>query len=290
MQKTLFAKCSVERKEEHRIITRIIEEDGVKYVEKTAVGKAANTHVEKMLTYEAEAPYLTEGVRVVPCEKIEDGRIRFPYIEGQRLDKAIDEAAKQKKWDVLWEKVRLLRDIIMNVKETETFERTPEFDYYFGDVVIPEEWGSMEQLIGYTAARNVNIDMVAANIILADDIYVLDYEWRFDFPLPLKWILFRSIMLNGTLTTLPAEQREKLLELVEISREEEYIFSRMEEAFQRKLSGVTLYDLYLELPDKHTIVREENYRVPVQQEPHRSIPYRAARKVKRMIVSSVKRD
>lgn len=272
MQKITYAKCSVERKEEYRIITRILEEGGQKSVEKIAVSEKAGNHVERMADFAKNSPYTTENVCLVPCEKAEDGKVRFSYISGQRLDKVIDEAVKQENWDTVWEKVALLKDIIMNVKETESFQASDAFKEMFGDVPVLE---------GYEAARNVSLDMVSANIVLSDKIYILDYEWTFDFAVPLKFILYRSILLNGTLNVIPEEKKKVLMEIVGISQEECDIFLQMEIAFQKFVTGVSLNNLYPDMPSKYTIVREEDYR----PEPKRSLPYRAVRKVKRNVVT-----
>ena len=276
MQKTIFAKCSVERKEEYKIITRIFEEDGKKSVEKTAVGKASQAHVERMADFAKSNPYTTENVRLVPCEKVDAGKVRFAYVEGQRLDKVIDQAVKQQEWDVVWEHVTLLKNIIMNVKETEAFHATEVFKNMFGDV--PE-------LEGYEATKNVSLDMVSANIVLSDSIYILDYEWTFDFAIPLKFILYRSILLNGTLNVIPEDKKKHLMDIVDISEKECEMFLAMEIAFQKFVTGVSLNNLYPDMPTKHTVVREENY----CNEPKRSLPYRAVRKVKRILVSVLKR-
>ena len=131
--------------------------------------------------------------------------------------------------------------------------------------------------------------MVSANIILADRIYVLDYEWNFDFAIPLKFILYRSILLNGTLNVMPEEQKKQLMELVDISEEESQLFLQMEISFQKYVTGTSLNNLYPDMPSKYTIVKEENY-CNQPPEPHHSLPYRAARKVKRMIVAALKKE
>lgn len=271
MSKTIYAKCSVERKEEYKIITRIYEENGKKFVEKTAVGEMAKAHVERMADFSKRNPYMTENIVLVDCEKVEDGKVRFPYIEGQRLDKIIDEAVKRENWDTVWENVTLLKNIIMNVNGIEQFEKSEAFVKMFGDVTGLEK---------YDAARNVSFDMVSANMILADKIYILDYEWTFDFAVPLKFILYRSILLNGTLNVIPEEKKKILRNIVGISEEECDMFLQMEIAFQKFVTGVSLNNLYPQMPTKHTIVREENY----CNEPKRSLLYRAARKVKRTIL------
>ena len=164
----------------------------------------------------------------------------------------------------------------MNVNKKETFQVSDNFKQMFGDVPALE---------GYEAAGNVSLDMVSANIVLADKIYVLDYEWTFDTAVPLKFILYRSILLNGTLNVIPEDKKKILMELVAISEEECNTFLQMEIAFQKYVTGVSLNNLYPQMPSKYTIVREENY----CNEPKRSLPYRAARKIKRMIVSTVKK-
>ncbi len=297
---TSFAKCSVERKEPYKIYTRIYEENGKKIVEKQAVGNAAKAHVNRLADLSINCPYLTENVCIVPCEKVADGIVRFPYIEGERLDKVIDDAVKAKDWDAVWKHVTLLKDIITKVKGTEKFEITEEFRTIFGQIELPEPdekskkanaveepVDPLESLVGYEAAKNVNIDMVSANIILADKIYILDYEWNFDFAIPLKFILYRSILLNGTLNVMPEEQKAAMMEMIDISEEESQLFLQMEISLQKYITGTALNNIYHDMPSKYTIVKEENY-CNNPPEPKRSIPYRAARKIKRMIVAALK--
>ena len=210
MKKIIFSKSSIERKDEYKIITRIYEEDGKKFVEKCAQNAKAVEHVGRMVKISENSPYLMDGVKLVPCTSLAPGRVVFPYIEGVRFDKKIDEHVKQKQWDEVWKDVSLLKDIIFQVEGKAEFKSTPEFERIFG---------KYPQLEGYEAAASVNLDMVAANIILADSIYVLDYEWNFEFLVPLKFILYRSIFLNGTLNVIPQEKREKLMQIAEITEE-----------------------------------------------------------------------
>ena len=296
---TTFAKCSVERKDDYKLITRIFEENGSKVVEKDAVGAKAVAHVNRMEALAKKNPYLPANVCLVPCEKLSDGKVRFPYIEGKRLDQVIDKAVKNKQWDNVWEAVTLLKDIITNVEGKEAFVMTEEFRTIFGQIPEPaiedkkkkqeEALDPLTMLDGLEAACGVNIDMVSANIILSDNIYILDYEWNFDFAIPLKFILYRSILLNGTLNVMPEEQKKKLMELVDISEAESELFLQMEISFQKYVTGTSLNNLYPDMPSKYTIVKEENY-CNVPPEPHHSLAYRALRKVKRMVVAAVKKE
>lgn len=245
MQKTIYSKSSIERKNEYKIITRIYEEDGVRKVEKAAQNEHASYHVERMAQIAKTNPYLTEQVVLVPCEKIATGKVVFPYITGKRLDQQIDEHAKKHQWDAVYDDIKLLQNIITNVEHKYPFQVRGEFE---------EMFGAYSQLEGYESASNVNIDMVASNIILSDQIYIIDYEWNFEFLIPLKYIVYRSIFLNGTINTLPDDVKGKVMELLEISKEEEKIFFQMEVKFQHYITGVSLIDLYAKMNIK-------NYRI-----------------------------
>ena len=245
MQKTIYSKSSIERKNEYKIITRIYEEDGVRKVEKAAQNEQAVYHVERLEQTAKRNPYLTEGVILAPCEKNAPGKVSFPYITGKRLDQQIDEHAKRHQWEAIYEDIKLLKNIIMNIEHKYPFQICGEFEEMFG--IYP-------QLEGYESASNVNIDMVASNIIMADQIYIIDYEWDFEFLIPLKYIVYRSIFLNGTINTLPDDVKSKVMDLLEISKEEEMIFFQMEVAFQHYITGVSLIDLYSRMSIK-------NYRI-----------------------------
>ena len=62
--------------------------------------------------------------------------------------------------------------------------------------------------------------------------------------IPLKYIVYRSIFLNGTINTLPDDVKSKVMDLLEISKEEEEVFFQMEVAFQHYITGISLNNLY----------------------------------------------
>ena len=73
------------------------------------------------------------------------------------------------------------------------------------------------------------------------------------------------------------------MEIVGISKEECDIFLQMEIAFQNYVTGVSLNNLHPQMPTKCIVVGDG---MP-QPEIKRSLPYRAARKIKRMIVDKM---
>ena len=74
MQKTIYSKSSIERKNEYKIITRIYEEDGVRKVEKAAQNEQAVYHVERLEQTAKRNPYLTEGVTLHHVKKLHPGK------------------------------------------------------------------------------------------------------------------------------------------------------------------------------------------------------------------------
>lgn len=64
------------------------------------------------------------------------------------------------------------------------YERTEAFVQVFGDVTLPE---------GQKCRKVTNIDMIFSNVVLeGDSWHLIDYEWTFDFPIPLNFVLYRT--------------------------------------------------------------------------------------------------
>lgn len=61
---------------------------------------------------------------------------------------------------------------------------TEKFKEVFGDVTLPD---------GLMAREYSNIDLIFENVILGDKYTIIDYEWSFGFPVPVEYIMFRSV-------------------------------------------------------------------------------------------------
>jgi hypothetical protein len=136
---------------------------------------------------------------------------------------------------------------------------TEEFKQVFGEVSF-----SVPQL-----SRSVSdIDMIFANAIVKDEGFeLIDYEWTFEFPIPVKFIQYRCLhyyMLGNT-------TRAKLLQMdlyqhFGISESEREQFAAMEKQFQQYMLGVytpnwKLYDAISEgVIDTNALIRNESER------------------------------
>lgn len=107
---------------------------------------------------------------------------------------------------------------------------TEDFEKVFGKVELPEN---------LTCSEITDIDMICDNIMLTDPITIVDYEWTFEFPVPCEFVLYRIIhyyvQTHKTLRTAVGE--EMLYEKFGITEEQRKGFVRMEEGFQKYITG-----------------------------------------------------
>ena len=103
------------------------------------------------------------------------------------------------------------------------------------------------------AAPCTNIDLVCGNILVNEEKWTaIDYEWSFDFPVPVKYLLYRIIFYFTD-----HAGRGKEFEACDfygkmgITAEERTVFEEMETSFQQYVcrAHVPLRDLYEEVSD-----------------------------------------
>lgn len=226
MDKVLFTKYCSERSQEYQILTQILESVEERYVIKKALSEKSRVHLKRMvINYKRLSDhYRDEEIKVCPCIPINDNSIKFPYVEGASLDVLISGHAHNKQYQELYEDIHLLCRVIKNVKGKKQFYKTQAFLNIFGDVGLDSE---------LEASEISNIDMIASNIIIGEKINIIDYEWVFDFPIPIQYIIYRTLLLNKNIDQLPEEIKKKVYETAGISHEDETVYLKMEKSFQR---------------------------------------------------------
>ncbi|MCR4752625.1 MAG: class I SAM-dependent methyltransferase [Eubacterium sp.] len=236
----LYVKCSNDRAPERAIITRIMEKpDGSRYVEKLPAGKEAEPHVFRLAEqYRRLCPiYEKAGLMPNVCEKTEAG-MRFAWVEGKTLAEEREELRKKGKKA---EADTLLADYLDQVQLLAggPFTRTPAFCEVFGDVSVPE---------GMPSSLDGNIDLLPHNILQADGRQVIDYEWTFPFPVPLRFVLYRILYYDLHARGEEQTDPEGLYTRYGFTEEERALYAVMEQHFQQWLLGGkrTIDDSYLE--------------------------------------------
>lgn len=260
----IYTKYSNERNPKFRIRTDIIKNaDGSRKVRKTAADPAAKGHIEAISCcyHQLKADLDGTGLTVNQCEQSAEG-VYFPYLTGMSLETSLDLLWKQKKEDELIREIEryfamfALSSRNSGAKGTE-FVQTPEFQEIFGTVSFSEP-----QL----CRKISDIDMIFSNAIICGQGYeLIDYEWTFTFPIPVKFIQYRCLhyYLCGNEMRRGLEQLD-LYQHFGISEEEQQQFAAMEEKFQQYMLGAyipyrKLYDAISEgVIDLNTLVKKES--------------------------------
>lgn len=169
------------------------------------------------------------------CHRTEKG-LEFEYLQGKTLDELLKEQILKGE---LGAAKAVMEKFVSFLKEMAAlpFERTEAFEEIFGKALEFEHAGSM---------RVTDIDLIFRNIIVGEQWNVIDYEWTFDFPIPVDFVIYRAFEAfleresGGTSLLNPYE-------LYPISKKDREAYRVMEQNFQQYVSRDyhTLDEMYL---------------------------------------------
>lgn len=120
----------------------------------------------------------------------DEEKLEYACICGSSLEKKIMTLLREPKEKILSVFAKIF-DYCFEVNEDMLidFEVTDAYRKIFGDVSVS---GAAKSL------QASNLDMTLGNLILQDDkIYCIDYEWVFDFPIPLDFLKVRCFEVFG---------------------------------------------------------------------------------------------
>ena len=254
----IYAKYSDQRIEQLRISTSIIKDaEGNKKVYKTALTAAANKHIRKIADSYEVVRKMYSGTRLEPnigkfieghepapliaglASKARDS-VEFEYLKGVTLEDYITELDKNEKYEHIEELIKTYVRLLNSVDGAEPFKPTPEFEKIFGKRNFKKD---------YMALPVSNFDLIFSNIMLEKDKledgpwHVLDYEWVFDFPIPIPFIIYRAIfyqapydMTQGFNKYMTQRGRD-IYAACGIDIGERMLFAEMEHSFLRHVIG-----------------------------------------------------
>ncbi len=228
MREIIYIKFSNERNKKYKIKTKIIVENGIKYVEKSAYGEEAQEHILNMAeNYSRLKKCYGEKILLNRCE-LKGKNARFEFIEGETLAKKIDRLIVANKIDEAIDEIIEYFNIVTDVKPIIKFEKTKDFCDVFGNVEFEKE---------YESCSISNIDIVFDNVILNNGYNLIDYEWTFNFPVPIKYLMYRAVQ-----NFICANARRNVIvengifDKLNINTDEVSIFDKMESNFQSYVS------------------------------------------------------
>lgn len=251
-EELLFLKYSVERDAKYQIRTEIIKKaDGSKIVRKLPHSEKAAAHVEKLKYWETalSKAYAPAGVQVNRCT-LTRGGAEFEFLTGQTLESVLNEKLEQDDFSGFMEEIQNYVKKLEGLLPLKPFVPGERFEEIFGSVVFetPQK-----------AAKLNNIDLIFSNIILIDGKWnIIDYEWTFDFPIPVKFIIHRAVSLFCEQKKQKNLQCSQICRMIGISESEETRFLEMEHRLQKYLlqDTKTMEALWIEHSGKTILVEK----------------------------------
>lgn len=241
----VYTKFSNDRGDKYAIVTKILkDEDGSLYIEKQEAKAAGKKHISNLSVWEKELKNKYAGTCLTPNRMVEvEGKSCFEYVKGTALDTILDDLLKKNQTDDLLQVLREYLHIITDANNAEVFRMTDRFKEVFGDCELSED---------LKCGKITNIDMVTENIIVnhgdegignISDIFnfpwqIIDYEWTFDFPIPVHFVIFRILhYFLETKSDRAILRNRDLYEEFGLSAKEIAVFYEMENHFQKYILG-----------------------------------------------------
>lgn len=231
MENIIYAKYSRERRRRFQISTSILEkEDGEKKVIKRALYKESKPHVYAMLENygKLKSIYQNTELKISSCKIHDSNSVEFDYINGKNMDQLLTEHIDQDDFEKVRADVQFLWNVLSSDRSLGKFVPSREFCEIFGEPALSEN---------LLASPVSNIDMVFSNIIAGDQYVLTDYEWVFDFMIPISYLFARSLLLHGKFQTLSEAQKEELYAIGGVKPEELPVYHAMEVCFQQYVTG-----------------------------------------------------
>lgn len=228
MRKIIFSKYSNDRNDNYRIRTDILkDEDNNYYVTKIGTNKNSKKHLELMNDMYEKLERVFKNVEIVPnkCSMQQD-MLELEYVEGHTLQRILDNFLQNNEIEKFKALVHVYTQKLREAATAE-FELTEQFKEVFGDCYKETE--------GIKSFPVSNIDMLFENIVIQDERWILlDYEWTFMMPVPIDYILFRTInYYESPVRNTLINSKYDLYELFGIKREMIPVYVKMEENFQK---------------------------------------------------------
>ena len=222
-----YTRFSNERSRRFALRTDIFrDEDGVRSVSKTACYAEGKQHICHIARMEKEltrlfAPAQIAVNRVTGLDE-EKGSVCLEYLSGRRsLEEeaaALIRAGEEEKGR---EKIRAWCGLLDSLAVT-PFAYTGQFGQVFG-------CGSYD--FADRTLTVTDLDMTAENLLTGDPGVLIDYEWTYDFPVPLRFVLFR-IWYYFAARNIGEGLADEICRQEGFSSEEIQRFLQMEKAWQ----------------------------------------------------------
>ncbi|MBO6111579.1 MAG: methyltransferase [Lachnospiraceae bacterium] len=191
-RKTVYSRHSIERRPERQIRTDMeLTESGQKIIAKYPVSPRAEGHLENMARAYERLLTVFRETRFKPnrMKRINDGeghlrRLEFEFLKGPTLSDELGICRAEKKTEDALLLINSYCDTLRNLNDMQPFKMTDEFKEMFGEVSLPA---------GLLSMPVTDLDLTFTNLISDKGWNIIDYEWTFDFPIPVDFVIYRAI-------------------------------------------------------------------------------------------------
>lgn len=240
MERIIYSKYSNERDDEFKIRTSIAKDERDNLIlYKTPLTEKAKNHVNNMYnTYKKLCYYYEQDILNINKCEFKEGFVKFEYLQGETLEKKLDDLIELDRVEDIINLIKYYRDKVTSIKEQKPFVITEDFAKVFGNVNLSN---------GLLASSVSNIDIIFSNIIINEKWNLIDYEWTFNFPVPINFTIYRAIFYYINTSSKRSELLSlELMKLLEISDNEIEQYEMMERNFQNYIIGnsLTSWEIY----------------------------------------------
>lgn len=184
--KTIFAKYHRGRLPKFQIVTKIVEENGVRQAVKQPLSPIATHHIQAM--QQNYTLLINEYPNILLCKPtlLENG-MSFEMVEGKSLESLLEQALEDQDKEYFLKLLKFYIDYVESLVSHRQIKFTPcsRYKEVFGEWNI----GGMQDVIDIA-----NIDLIFSNLFLKNEkLTQIDYEWVFSFTVPVQLIYFRTL-------------------------------------------------------------------------------------------------
>lgn len=282
MKKVVFSKYSNERSVSFQIRTDILKDpDGTLTVAKVATTQEAIAHIahNELCAKKLQESYADTKFYACPCKRVDEKTLEFDYLKGDQLDYLLDETLRNDDKEAFFELVTDYKEQMeklacanFNVFDTNRKDSQngdgqngdgQNGDGQDSDTQDNGGWGQFKKVFGAHTADDKflailsgtkaltisNIDQIFQNIkIDGDKWFVYDYEWTFDFYVPVKYVFYRAALFYGEFDRKSYLESKaiNLFDFFAITEDERQVFAEMENALQAYILGThtRLWEMY----------------------------------------------
>ncbi len=230
----IFAKISNERAKAYAVITYI---DGEGRVFKKPVceeGRAHLAHIEE--AYRKLSDQYGNDL-LFNKARLKNDLLELEKVEGDTLETVLLKLTAAGKQQKALGVIDRYRDILIK-HAADDFTITDRFREIFMKRLRPED---EEVLSGKKSSAVTDVDPIFSNVIPDGEIrQIIDYEWTFDFPVPVDYVLWRSLFYFTMIDEIKKTGYDYFRHYG-ISEEEQVLFLQMELSMQSYIAGDAIF-------------------------------------------------